>query len=66
MRNSNRHVKAKVQAGTLCYVCEHATPTLLDNAGGRICQPCFTHMCTAYLAAILKSGYQIRTKGSTQ
>jgi hypothetical protein len=58
---SNRHTKQQVQAGLLCYVCVKATPTRVDDIGGGICEPCFTHMQTQIAESLLKNGYRIRT-----
>jgi hypothetical protein len=57
---SNQYTKSLVQAGTLCYVCEQATPTLVGDIGSPLCQDCHTHMQTHVLKHILKSGYRVR------
>lgn len=59
---SNQFTKQQVQAGALCYVCETAPPTLVDDIGGPICQDCHNHMQNAILQHVLKSGYRKRSR----
>jgi len=57
---SNQHTKQHVQEGTICYVCETATPTRVDDIGGPICTDCYNHMQNAILQHVLKSDYSAR------
>lgn len=57
---SNQFTKQQVQAGQVCYVCETATPTIVDDIGGAICQDCYNHMQNVILQTLLKRGYHAR------
>jgi hypothetical protein len=57
---SNQYTKQQVQAGHICYVCEQAAPTLVDDIGGNVCTDCHVHMQNILLQHVLKSGYQAK------
>jgi hypothetical protein len=62
-KGSNQFTSGLVQAGLVCYVCERATPTLIDDVGGHVCQKCSTHMQMELLKHVLKQGYRVRKGG---
>lgn len=57
---SNQCTKRLVRAGLLCYICEQATPTIIDEVRGKLCAACHLRIETFRKEHALTGGYRAR------